>query len=57
MGGGVGMVHDFESAAAWAAWEDTALDDPAFSALFAEVMDSGGPLVTPFKREFWRSIP
>jgi hypothetical protein len=57
MGGGIDAVWDFDNLAAWAAWEEGALEHEKFAALFGEVLDPKGPIVTPFRREFWRSLP
>jgi hypothetical protein len=57
VGGGYSTTWDFDDLNAWATWEEPALENEKFAALFGEVVDPSGPIVAPFRREFWRSVP
>jgi pentatricopeptide repeat protein len=57
VGGGLAIYWDFASFSDWGRWEDSFPADQKFQSLFAEVIDPKSPIVTPFERTIFSSVP
>ena len=57
VGCGLRLYWDFDNWRDWGASEDASTIDEAFQNLIADVVDPNGPIVVPFERQVYRSIP